>query len=175
MNRIMQGKAYKFGDDINTDYIIAGKYTKTLDFGALAEHVFEDIAPDFSKSVAPGDFVVAGRNFGCGSSREQAPIAIKHAGVGAILAKSYSRIFFRNAINRGIPAFLCDTDAIEHGDKLILDLGKNSVELPEKGRSIPLFPLSPVMLDILAEGGLVEYLKKNGTYILPPNSKDKGA
>ncbi len=156
MQRIMKGKAYKFGDDINTDYIIAGKYTKTLDFGALAEHVFEDVAPDFSKIVEPGDFVVAGRNFGCGSSREQAPIAIKYAGVGAILAKSYSRIFFRNAINRGIPAFLCDTDAIDHGDGLIVDLEKNSVELPEKGRSVVLFPLSPVMLDILAEGGLVE-------------------
>ena len=175
MNLIMQGNAYKFGDDINTDYIIAGKYTKTLDFGALAEHVFEDIAPDFSKNVAPGDFVVAGRNFGCGSSREQAPIAIKHAGVGAILAKSYSRIFFRNAINQGIPAFLCDTDVIEHGDRLIVDLGKNSVELPEKERLIALFPLSPVMLDILAEGGLVAYLKKNGTYILSSNSKSKGA
>ncbi|HPR91012.1 MAG TPA: 3-isopropylmalate dehydratase [Synergistaceae bacterium] len=174
MNLIMQGNAYKFRDDINTDYIIAGKYTKTLDFGALAEHVFEDIAPDFSKSVAPGDFVVAGRNFGCGSSREQAPIAIKHAGVGAVLAKSYSRIFFRNAINQGIPAFLCDTDVIEHGDRLIVDLGKNSVELPEKERLIALFPLSPVMLDILAEGGLVAYLKKNGTYILPSNSKSKG-
>ncbi len=127
--------------------------------------------PYFSKIVEPGDFVVAGRNFGCGSSREQAPIAIKYAGVGAILAKSYSRIFFRNAINRGIPAFLCDTDAIDHGDGLIVDLEKNSVELPEKGRSVVLFPLSPVMLDILAEGGLVEYLKKHGTYILPPHSK----
>ena len=92
MNRIMQGNAYKFGDNINTDYIIAGKYTKTLDFAALAEHVFEDIAPGFAKKVLPGDIVAAGRNFGCGSSREQAPIAIKHAGIGAILAKSYARI-----------------------------------------------------------------------------------
>ncbi len=166
MESILKGRVHKFGDNINTDYIIAGKYTKTLDFATLAEHVFEDIAPGFAKKVLPGDIVAAGRNFGCGSSREQAPIAIKHAGIGAILAKSYARIFFRNAINQGIPAFLCDTGEIEEGDSLLVDLGKNVVELPDRGKIIPLTPLSPVMLDILREGGLVAYLKKNGTYLL---------
>jgi len=111
--------------------------------------------------------VAAGRNFGCGSSREQAPIAIKYAGISAILAKSYSRIFFRNAINQGIPAFICDTDAMEAGDELIVNIEESCAELPDKGIKIPLTPLSPVMVDILEEGGLVEYLKKNGTYILP--------
>ncbi|MBL3539778.1 3-isopropylmalate dehydratase [Aminivibrio sp.] len=167
MENILTGRAHRFGDNINTDYIIAGKYTKTLDFTTLAEHVFEDIAPGFSRRVRPGDIVAAGRNFGCGSSREQAPIAIKYAGISVILAQSYSRIFFRNAVNQGIPAFLCDTSCIGQDDTVTVNIGENSVELPEKGKRIPLVPLSPVMLDILREGGLVEYLKKNGTFILP--------
>lgn len=167
METILSGRAHKFGDDINTDYIIAGKYTKTLDFATLADHVFEDVDPDFTKRVRPGDVVVAGRNFGCGSSREQAPIAIKYAGVSAVVAKSYSRIFFRNAINQGIPAFLGDTDHIAGGDKITLNLEENLLELPDKGKTLPLVPLSPVMMDILKEGGLVAYLKKNGTYVLP--------
>ncbi len=167
MENILTGRAHIFGDNINTDYIIAGKYTKTLDFTSLAEHVFEDIAPGFSKRVRPGDIVAAGRNFGCGSSREQAPIAIKYAGISAILAKSYSRIFFRNAVNQGIPCFLCDTDDIVQDDTVTVNIGQNFVELAEKGKRIPLEPLSPVMLDILREGGLVKYLKKNGKYILP--------
>ncbi|NLM72397.1 MAG: 3-isopropylmalate dehydratase, partial [Synergistaceae bacterium] len=124
-------------------------------------------APGFAGRVRPGDIVVAGKNFGCGSSREQAPIAIKYAGIAAILAKSYSRIFFRNAINQGIPAFICDTDAMEAGDEVTVDIERNHTELPGKRLVVPLAPLSPVMLDILEEGGLVEYLKKNGTFILP--------
>lgn len=167
MKNQIRGAVHKFGDDINTDYIIAGKYTKTLDFSTLAEHVFEDVDPEFKNRIRPGDVVAAGRNFGCGSSREQAPIAIKYAGISAILAKSYSRIFFRNAINQGIPAFICDTDAMEAGDELIVNIEESCAELPDKGIKIPLTPLSPVMVDILEEGGLVEYLKKNGTYILP--------
>ncbi|MGI6774385.1 hypothetical protein [Acetomicrobium sp.] len=97
----LKGRAHKFGDDINTDYIIAGKYTKTLNLSDLATHLFEDIDPDFYKKVKPGDVVVAGRNFGCGSSREQAPVAIRESGISAVLAKSFARIFFRNAINIG--------------------------------------------------------------------------
>lgn len=162
----LRGRVYRFGDDVNTDYIIAGKYTKTLDFSSLAEHLFEDISPGFSQKISRGDFVVAGLNFGCGSSREQAPIAIKHAGVGAILAKSYSRIFFRNAINQGIPSFICDTDEIAEGDDAILRPKESVVEVPAKKLSIPLVPLSPVMLDILDEGGLVAYLKKHGSFVL---------
>jgi 3-isopropylmalate/(R)-2-methylmalate dehydratase small subunit len=167
------GRAHTFGDNINTDYIIAGKYTKTLDFTSLRKNVFEDIAPGFSKRVRPGDIVAAGRNFGCGSSREQAPIAIKYAGISAILAKSYSRIFFRNAINQGIPCFLCDTDGITQDDTVTVNIGQNFVELAENGKRIPLEPLSPVMLDILREGGLVEYLKKNGKIHPSPVTRRK--
>jgi len=122
------GVAHKFGDDINTDYIIAGKYTKTLDYDSLAAHLFEDIDPEFIAKVRPGDFIVAGSNFGCGSSREQAPIAIKHAGIAAVLAKSFARIFFRNAVNIGLPVIVCDTDRIAQGDRLRLSLQTN--ELP---------------------------------------------
>ncbi len=173
MENILNGRARRFGDDINTDYIIAGKYTKTLDFGSLAEHLFEDLVPGFSKTVVPGDMIVAGRNFGCGSSREQAPIAIRYAGIGAILAKSYSRIFFRNAINQGIPAFLCDTDSIAEGDRVVVDIGSTAVELPDRGTTIPMTPLSPVMLDILKEGGLVEYLKRHGGFVLDPQASGR--
>lgn len=166
MKEELRGKVHKFGDDVNTDYIIAGKYTKTLDFSSLALHLFEDIAPGFSSRVTPGDFVAAGSNFGCGSSREQAPIAIKYAGIGAVLAKSYSRIFFRNSINQGIPSFICDTDKILDGDLLTLRPEMSVLEIPARGLTLPLAPLSPVMLDILDEGGLVEYLKKYGSFVL---------
>ena len=114
---MIQGQAHIFGDNINTDYIIAGKYTKTLDHTVWVEHLFEDISPGFSKKIQPGDFVVAGRNFGCGSSREQAPVALKYAGVGAVLAKSFARIFFRNAINLGVPVIVCNTDDIHDLDQ----------------------------------------------------------
>jgi len=107
---LLKGRAHKFGDDINTDYIIAGKYTKTLNLNDLALHLFEDIDPNFSKKMKGGDLVVAGKNFGCGSSREQAPIAIKESGIAAVLAHSFARIFFRNAINIGLPALVCNTD-----------------------------------------------------------------
>lgn len=166
MNGELRGRVHRFGDDINTDYIIAGKYTKTLDFDSLAEHLFEDISPGFRKTTAPGDFIVAGRNFGCGSSREQAPIAIRHAGIGAILAKSYARIFFRNAINQGIPSFICDTDRLEEGDEAVLCPRRGAVEVPARRLSVPLSPLSPVMLDILGSGGLVAYLKEHGSFVL---------
>ena len=161
---VITGSAYKFGDDINTDYIIAGKYTKTLDYNSLAEHIFEDIAPDFRQKFNKGDFIVAGMNFGCGSSREQAPLAIKYAGAGAVLAKSFSRIFFRNAINLGIPAVICDTDMIKQGDELQLDLANNRVVNITQRKVILIEPLSSVMVDILNENGLVNYLKKKGDF-----------
>ena len=164
-NKNLTGKAHKFGDDINTDYIIAGKYTKTLDFDSLAEHIFEDIDPDFRKKSSKGDFIVAGMNFGCGSSREQAPLAIKYAGVGAVLAKSFSRIFFRNAINLGIPALLCDTDKIQEGDVLELCIHGNKILNRTKGNTLEFIALSPVMISILKEGGLVNYLKNHGSFV----------
>jgi 3-isopropylmalate/(R)-2-methylmalate dehydratase small subunit len=166
MKSILRGKAHVFGDDINTDYIIAGKYTKTLDYDSLASHLFEDLDPEFTKKISAGDFIVAGRNFGCGSSREQAPIAIKYAGIGAVLAKSFSRIFFRNAINLGVPALVCDTEGIEPGDELELDLFNQVVKNLRTGTSCCVEPLAPVMVGIINEGGLVPYLKKYGDFKL---------
>lgn len=165
--RVLRGRAHVFGDDINTDYIISGKYKfKTLDMGELARHCMEDIDPGFSERVRPGDFIVAGDNFGCGSSREQAPLVIKHAGVGAVLARSFARIFFRNAINKGLPVVECDTTGIEAGDELEVDLARGKVSNLTRGYDIDVVPLPAVMMDILAEGGLTEYLKKHGGFKL---------
>ncbi|HHW13729.1 MAG TPA: 3-isopropylmalate dehydratase small subunit [Firmicutes bacterium] len=163
----MKGKAFRFGDDVNTDYIISGKYKfKTLDMKELASHVMEDLDPDFAKKVQPGDFIVAGRNFGCGSSREQAPLAILNAGVGAVLAKSFARIFYRNAINTGLPVVECDTERIQTGDELLVDLAGGRVENLTRGEVLPVKPLPPVMLQILADGGLAAHIRKNGGFAL---------
>jgi 3-isopropylmalate/(R)-2-methylmalate dehydratase small subunit len=163
----MKGKAHKFGDDINTDYIIAGRHKfKTLDMDELACHVMEDLDPDFCNRLEKGDFIVAGRNFGCGSSREQAPLALKHAGVAAVLADSFARIYFRNSINNGLPALVCDTSGIDDGDSLEVDLAAGVVRNASKGREIKCDALPGVMLDILGEGGLVEYMKNHGGFYL---------
>ncbi|HEY5493843.1 MAG TPA: 3-isopropylmalate dehydratase small subunit [Candidatus Anoxymicrobiaceae bacterium] len=159
----MKGKAHRFGDDVNTDYIISGRHKfKTLDMDELACHVMEDLDPHFTKRLKKGDFMVAGKNFGCGSSREQAPLALKHAGVAAVLASSFARIYFRNSINNGLPALVCDTSGIEDGDTLEVDLGSGKIRNLTKGSEIDSHPLPRVMLDILSEGGLVEYMKKHG-------------
>lgn len=156
-----------FGDDVNTDYIISGKYKfKTLDMKELATHLMEDIDPEFHSKVRPGDFIVAGRNFGCGSSREQAPLVIKAAGISAVLATSFARIFFRNAINKGLPVVECDTSGISPGDELEVDLEKGLVRNLNTGKEIGIKPLPGVMMDILKEGGLTEYLKRHGEFKL---------
>ena len=161
----IQGKAHKFGDDINTDYIISGKYKfKTLDMNELAKHVMEDLDPDFYSKIEAGDFIVAGRNFGCGSSREQAPLAIKHANIGAVLAKSFARIFFRNAINTGLPVIECDTDQIDAGDKLSVDLATGKLVNETKNKDIEIKQLPDVMIKILNDGGLAEHFKKHGGF-----------
>lgn len=163
----LRGKAHCFGDDVNTDYIISGKYKfKTLDMKELAKHVMEDLDPDFARRVQPGDFVVAGRNFGCGSSREQAPLALLNAGVGAVLAQSFARIFYRNAINTGLPVVVCDTSLIESGDELVVDLEEGLLQNLTKGKEIPIKPLPSVMLKILSDGGLAEHFRKYGTFHL---------
>ncbi|AFM21912.1 3-isopropylmalate dehydratase, small subunit [Acetomicrobium mobile DSM 13181] len=162
---LLKGRAHKFGDDINTDYIIAGKYTKTLNLNDLALHLFEDIDPNFSKKMKGGDLVVAGKNFGCGSSREQAPIAIKESGIAAVLAHSFARIFFRNAINIGLPALVCNTDEIDDGDELEVDLENGLVLNITKDKKIPMEPMPDIMKHILREGGLVPYLKKYGDFV----------
>ncbi len=159
----LKGKAHKFGDDVNTDYIISGRYKfKTLDMNELAKHLMEDISPDFYKKIKKGDFIVGGKNFGCGSSREQAPLAVKHANISAVLAKSFARIFFRNCINIGLPAIECDTDKIKSKDLLAIDLDKGEVFNQAKNKKIEFSPLPEVMQKILKAGGMVKYMKKKG-------------
>ena len=161
------GKAHKFGNDVNTDYIISGKYKfKTLDMKALAKHVMEDLDPSFYEKVSVGDFIAAGTNFGCGSSREQAPLAIKYADVGAVLAKSFARIFYRNAINTGLPVVECDTDQIDPGDDLFVDLAAGVITNRTKGNTIPIKPLPEVMIKILNDGGLAAHFRKYGGFNL---------
>lgn len=161
------GRAHKFGDDVNTDYIISGKYKfKTLDMKELAKHVMEDLDPEFYEKVSAGDFIVGGANFGCGSSREQAPLAIKFADVGAVLAKSFARIFYRNAINTGLPVVECDTDQIDPGDDLSVDLNAGVITNRTKGTTIPIKPLPEVMIKILNDGGLAAHFKKHGGFNL---------
>ncbi|NLW44745.1 MAG: 3-isopropylmalate dehydratase small subunit [Syntrophomonadaceae bacterium] len=163
----LRGKAHKFGDDVNTDYIISGRYKfKTLDMKELAKHVMEDLDPEFYSKLNKGDFIVAGKNFGCGSSREQAPLAIIHADISAVIAKSFARIFYRNAINTGLPLLECDTDLINPGDELEVDLGKGIVRNLTQNTDIQVKPLPPFMLKILSDGGLVEHFKKHGTFNL---------
>lgn len=161
------GKTHKFGNDVNTDYIISGKYKfKTLDMKELAKHVMEDLDPDFYNKIMPGDFIVAGSNFGCGSSREQAPLAIKYANISAVLGKSFARIFYRNAINTGLPVVECDTDRIDAGDELEVDLAAGKVFNKTKGEIIKAKPLPPVMIKILNDGGLSAHFKKYGGFNL---------
>ena len=162
----MNGKAHVYGDNIDTDRIIPGKYTKTLDIASLAAHVLEDLDPDFRTKMKPGDVLVAGDNFGCGSSREQAPIALKEIGVSAIVARYFARIFFRNAINIGLPVLEIPDHDIALGDQLEIDLAKGEVLNVSKGKTYKATPLPQVMIDILKEGGLVNYLKIHQTYKL---------
>ncbi|MEN6325343.1 MAG: 3-isopropylmalate dehydratase small subunit [Syntrophomonas sp.] len=161
----LKGHVHKFSDDVNTDYIISGRHKfKTLDMRELAKHVMEDLDPDFYSKVTAGDFIVAGRNFGCGSSREQAPLAIINADISAVIAKSFARIFYRNCINTGLPLIECDTDQIDEDDELQVDLQKGVLHNLSKGIDIAITPLPPVMLKILSDGGLVEHFKKYGTF-----------
>ncbi len=165
MTMQLKGTAHKFGDDINTDYIISGKYKfKTLDMNELAKHVMEDVDPNFYQKIKPGDFIVAGKNFGCGSSREQAPRALLAAGIRGILAQSFARIFFRNAINCGLLVLECDTSKIQDKEELEIDPLAGKVFNLSQGTVIETRPLPQVMIDILNEGGLVNYFKKYGTF-----------
>ncbi len=156
--------AHVYGDNIDTDRIIPGKYTKTLDTQSLAEHVLEDLDPDFRQRMQPGDVVVGGDNFGCGSSREQAPVALKVAGVSAVVARYFARIFFRNAINIGLPALEVPDHDIETGDVLDIDASAGLVHNRTKGKTYQATQMPGIMLDILEAGGLTPYLKKNGNY-----------
>jgi len=165
----LEGKAHRFtpNDDINTDYIISGRYKfKIDDMNELAKHVMEDISPDFAKNVRKGDFIVAGRNFGCGSSREQAPRALKAAGVAAVLAKSYARIFYRSSFNVGLPLIECDTDWIKPSEALVIDLDSGAITSVDSGESVRSVPMPKTMQILLDDGGLIPHLKKNGGFAL---------
>jgi len=152
------GRVWKFGDDIDTDLIIPGKYLRTREMRIFAAHAMEGIDPEFAKKVKLGDIIVAGTNFGYGSSREQAPLALKHAGVACIIAKSFARFFFRNAINVGLPLLEADIDCQE-GDVIKVDLLKGEVIVPEKG-TFKGDKLPDFLLEILTDGGLVAHRKK---------------
>jgi len=164
---VLKGKVYKFGDGISTDLIIPGKYAHLRsNLPELAKHAMEDADPDFTKKVQQGDFIVAGKEFGLGSSREHAPLVIKMSGVSAVLAKSFARIFFRNAINQGLPLLVCDTDKINPGDELEVNLAAGTVTDITNGEKLTFGKIPKVMLDILDEGGLVPYIKKHGDFKL---------
>ena len=161
------GRAWKFGDNISTDLIAAGRfYHLRSNLPELAKHVLEDARPEFGAQVKAGDFVVGGRNFGKGSSREHAPVIIKLAGTRAVLAKSFARIFYRNCINIGLPAIVVDTDRIDDGDDLDVDLEQGIVRDRTKGIELTFPPLPAVMARILEEGGLVDYIKNHGDLVI---------
>jgi len=164
---ILKGKAHKFGDNISTDLIAPGRFFHLRNnLPELAKHTLEDADPRFIKKVRSGDFIVAGKNFGLGSSREHAPTIIKLCGVGAILAQSFARIFFRNAINIGLPVLECETGKIAQGDELEIDLIKGTIRNKEKRVELRFRPLPQVMLKILRDGGLVEHIRKHGGFKL---------
>ena len=155
----ISGKVWCFGDNIDTDLIIAARYLNTSDPKELAKHVMEDADPEFVKKVKAGDIIVAGENFGCGSSREHAPIALKAAGVSAVVAKSFARIFYRNAFNTGLPIFeLAETDAIQEGDTIAISM--ESGEVKNGAKSYRFSPIPPFMQELLSAGGLMNYAQK---------------
>jgi 3-isopropylmalate/(R)-2-methylmalate dehydratase small subunit len=162
------GRAWKLGDGITTDDIIPGRFFHLRsNLPELARHALEDAMPGFAANVKEGDFIVAGRNFGQGSSREHAPIVLKLAGAQAVLAEGFARIFFRNAINTGLPAVVCDTGQIDDGDELEILLDEGRVIDRTKGIELTFPPLPPIMQTILADGGLVAHVKKHGRFAVP--------
>ena len=159
---VLKGKVHKFGNDVNTDYIISGRFKfKSLNMSELATHIFEDIKPGFFREIRKGDFIVGGRNFGCGSSREQAPLVIKQSGISAVLADSFARIFFRNCVNVGLLTIECNTRMLNSGDELKIDSKRGIIENCTRKETLKFKKLPEIMLGILEEGGLAPYLKKN--------------
>jgi 3-isopropylmalate/(R)-2-methylmalate dehydratase small subunit len=156
-----KGRVWKYGDDVNTDVIFPGKYTYSiLEPEEMARHALEDLDPGFAQKVKPGDVIVAGRNFGCGSSREQAATCLKYAGVQAVVAKSFARIFFRNAINQGLPVLQSEeaVDSIEDGEEIEIDFIRGKIKTARSDFAFPSFPES--VMGILEAGGLIPYTKK---------------
>ncbi len=160
---ILKGKVWKYGDNIDTDLIIPARYLNTSDPKELAKHCLEDLDINFAKNVKEGDFIVGGKNFGSGSSREHAPVSIKAAGVGAVLAKSFARIFYRNAINIGLPILELkeeDIEDISTGDELEIDTGKGIVRNLTKQREYKAPPFPEFLQEIIQLGGLLNYVEK---------------
>ncbi|MFO7295435.1 MAG: 3-isopropylmalate dehydratase small subunit [Caldicoprobacter sp.] len=159
---MIRGKAIKYGNNIDTDVIIPARYLNTADPKELAAHCMEDIDPEFKNKVQPGDIMVAGTNFGCGSSREHAPIAIKASGISCIIAETFARIFYRNAINIGLPIMECPEAArdIKDGDQVAVDLTTGEIANLTTGKTYKAAPFPPFMQELIKAGGLVEYVKE---------------
>jgi len=158
----MEGRVWKYKDNVDTDVIIPARYLNTIDPEELKLHCMEDLDPEFSNKVQPGDIIVAGNNFGCGSSREHAPIAIKASGISCIVAKSFARIFFRNAINIGLPILeIEEADQIKHGGLLQVDLAKGIVTNLANGKKYQAIIMPPFLQDIFRQKGLIEYVRKS--------------
>ena len=157
----MRGHVHLFGNDVNTDEIIPARYLNSIDPALLAKHCMEDADPEFIKKAQVGDLIVAGENFGCGSSREHAPIALKAAGVACVVAKSFARIFFRNAINIGLPIVTCPEAAADarSGHELEIDLAKGELKNLTTGRTFTFPPFTPELQAIIAAGGLMPFVK----------------
>jgi 3-isopropylmalate/(R)-2-methylmalate dehydratase small subunit len=160
MKSIITGRVWKYGDDVNTDVIFPGKYTYSIsDPKEMARHALEDLDPSFVENVRPGDIIVAGKNWGCGSSREQAVTCLKEAGVGAVVARSIARIFFRNCINQALPIVTCDAvDGVEKGEEITIDFSAGVVTTPRAEYAFP--PLADEIMAILEAGGLIPYVQK---------------
>jgi 3-isopropylmalate/(R)-2-methylmalate dehydratase small subunit len=158
----LRGRAHVYEDNVNTDVIVPARYLTTSDPDQLAAHCMEDIDPGFVKEVRPGDVMVAGDNFGCGSSREHAPVSIKAAGVSVVIAKSFARIFFRNAINVGLPALTCPKAAadIRDGDEVAVDLAAGRIENLTRGKTYEAEPFPEFLREIIAAGGLVPFTRR---------------
>lgn len=158
-----RGKAFVFGDDVNTDVILPGKYLNITDPQELALHCMESADPGFAKKAAPGDILVARKNFGCGSSREHAPLSIKYLGISCVIASTFARIFFRNALNIGLPILECDEAArgIRPGDEVEVDFDSGRITNVTLGQTFQAAPLPPFMQNLIASGGLVSYARKN--------------
>ena len=164
MSWTVRGRVWKFGDDVNTDLIIPGKYKLSItDLDELSKHAMEGLIPNFAERFKRGDLIVAGENFGCGSSREQAPLVLRHIGVGAVIAKSFARIFYRNSINIGLPVIECgEAEEIDDGDILEVDMERGVIKNLTKNVEYKVKPLPMELQEILRSGGLVNYVKKHG-------------
>ena len=160
---IREGRARVFGDDVNTDYIISSsRKRETIDEKRLREFLFEGLDPAFAASVQPGDIIVGGRNFGCGSAIAVAVTVIQSAGIRAVVARSFARSFYRNAMNNGLVAVECDTTAITEGDRVVVSVGDAIVRVPAPGLELHGAPIPPLMRRILESGGLVSFLRQGG-------------